>query len=52
MYILSERIQDDGTKIFIGEILETGYKAENESWIKLQKDLDEHTKSKLRFYIK
>ena len=44
MYIIGEelRIKEDGTKVFIGEILETGYTAENESWMELQEDLDKH----------
>lgn len=38
MYVIN---QFDNGKFF-GEIIETGYYAENESWMELQKELDEH----------
>ena len=44
MYIIGEElhIKEDETKIFHGEVLETGYEAENESYIELQADLELH----------
>jgi hypothetical protein len=38
MYVISQ--YDNG--VFFGEILETGYYAENESWMEVQKELEEH----------
>ena len=38
MYIINQK--EDG--IYFGEILESGYYAENKSWIELQKELDKN----------
>lgn len=50
MYIIGGElhIKKDGTKVFHGEVLETGYESENESFIELQADLELHDTQSLK----